>query len=201
MNCTLSTRCRLFFACLLLLGAAAPAQAQRQYFNWYFGDSAGVSFLGPTPQASVLLDGHVGLPLGAAAISDSSGRFQFSSDGYRVWDRTGRPMPGRNVSQVLRNFSFNARQVMALPVPGSASRYYVFVSQREFYRNEYPVGSTTPLVLPSVTVDMSARNGLGSIVAHDSLRLPAAVPQCELVIQNYDGVYSADFRALLAGFA
>ena len=129
-------------------------------------------FVAPTPQASVLLNGHVKFPQGAAAISDSAGRFQFSSDGYRVWDRTGRAMPGSNVSQVLRNFSANIRQVMALPVPGSASRYLVFVSQREFYQNEYPVGANSPLFLPYVVVDMNTRGGLGSIVRRDSVRLP-----------------------------
>jgi len=159
----------LFFA---VFGLAAPVQAQREYFNWYFGDSAGVSFAGAGQPTTVLLDGHVKFPQGAAAISDSTGRFQFSSDGYRVWDRTGRLMPGHNVSQVLRNFSSNARQVMAVPVPGRASRYYVFVSQREFYQNEYPVRSTTRMFLPYVTVDMSARNGLGGIVARDSVRIP-----------------------------
>lgn len=157
---------------LLQLHWSAPVRAQREYFNWYFGDSAGLSFVAPVPQASVLLNGHVAFPQGAAAISDSTGRFQFSSDGYRVWDRTGRLMPGSNVSQVLRNFWTNLRQVMALPVPGSASRYFVFVAQREFYQTEYPVNVRSHLFLPYVVVDMSTRNGLGSIVAHDSLRIP-----------------------------
>ncbi|MDO7853453.1 T9SS type B sorting domain-containing protein [Hymenobacter convexus] len=157
---------------LLVLGLAGSAQAQCEYFNWYFGDSAGISFVAPIPQAKPLLNGHVRFPQGAAAISDGAGNFQFSSDGYRVWDRNGRLMPGRNVSQVLRNFSANVRQVLALPQPGSTTRYYVFVSQREFYTNEYPTRSTTPLYLPYAVVDMSTRNGLGSIVARDSVRLP-----------------------------
>ena len=90
-----------------------------------------------------------------------------------MWDRNGRLMPGRNVSQVLVNYvSLNIRQAMAVPQPGRAGRYYVFTSHREFYRNEYAVGNTTRLYLPYVVVDMHARGGLGGIVAHDSLRLP-----------------------------
>ena len=177
---------------LTLLQWSRPAYAQREYFNWYFGDSAGISFVAPIPQASALRNGHVHFPQGAASISDSVGNFQFSSDGYRVWDRTGRLMPGRNVSQVLVNYvSLNIRQAMAVPQPGRAGRYYVFTSHREFYRNEYPVGSTTPLYLPYVVVDMNARGGLGGIVAHDSLRIPNFALHLTLPLYGLTGNWAA----------
>ncbi|GAB3865107.1 hypothetical protein GCM10028824_03500 [Hymenobacter segetis] len=161
----------------LWLTLAAPVQAQREYFNWHFGDSAAISFVSPTLQTTVLLDGHVKFPQGVASMSDGAGRFQFASDGYVAWDRTGRLMPGRNVSQVLRPYGYNRRQVMAVPAPGSTSRYYVFASQREFYANEFPVSGSTPVYLPYVVVDMTMRNGLGSIVAHDSLQIPLGLVQ------------------------
>ena len=161
----------------LWMAAALPVQAQRQYFNWYFGDSAAISFAAPTPQAAVLLDGHVKFPQGVASMSDGGGRFQFASDGYRVWDRTGRLMPGSNVSQTLRGYLYNRRQVMAVPAPGSSSRYYVFASQREFYPKEFPVSNSTRVFLPYVVVDMNTPNGLGGIVAHDSLQIPLGLVQ------------------------
>lgn len=159
---------------LVLLGVllAAPAWAQREYFNWYFGDSAGVSFVAPVPQPTPLLNGKVQFSLGTASMSDAAGRFAFATDGLTIWDRNWRPMPGRNVAQRLRGYGENKRHVLALPQPGSSSRYYVFVSQREFYADEYPVSGSNAQYLPYAVVDMNARNGAGGIVAWDSLQLP-----------------------------
>jgi gliding motility-associated-like protein len=175
----------------LWLAQAAPVQAQREYFNWYFGDSAALSFVAPTPQVRVLLDGHVKFPQGVASMSDGAGQLQFTSDGYRVWDRRGRLLPGANVPQTLRNYGINARQTIALPAPGSASRYYVFVSQREFYLNEYPVSQATALYLPYVVVDMSLRGGLGGLTLRDSLRLPDAALHIQAPLSGLAGNWAA----------
>ncbi|OON70316.1 hypothetical protein B0919_06175 [Hymenobacter sp. CRA2] len=176
---------------LCFLALSAPARAQREYFNWYFGDSAGISFVAPSPQPSALLNGKVKFPQGAASLSDDAGRFLFASDGYALWDRNWRLMPGRNVSQVLLNYSTNRRQVMVLPQPGSSSRFYVFVSQREFYTNEYPVGGASRLYLPYVVVDTNARNGLGGIVRRDSVQLPGWVLHIQAPIYGLTGNWAA----------
>ncbi|WP_162910596.1 T9SS type B sorting domain-containing protein [Hymenobacter oligotrophus] len=170
----------------------APVWAQREYHNWYFGDSTGLSFVNASPAPSVLTNGKWKFVQGAASISDAAGNFLFASDAYTVWDRNWRPMPGRNISQVLRFSGFNRRQVMALPQPGSSSRYYVFASQREFYSNEYPVGGgNTRLFLPYVVVDMSARGGLGGIVARDSLELPLWVLHAQAPIYGLSSNWAA----------
>jgi gliding motility-associated-like protein len=169
---------------VLLTGLGIPAQAQREYFNWYFGDKAGLSFLAASPQPSILLDNKIQFAQGVASMSDATGRFIFSSDGYTVWDRFWQPMPGRNISQTLKYYGSNARQVMAVPQPSHPNRYYVLASQREFYNDEYPVSGNTPLFMPYMVVDMSARNGLGALVAHDSLQLPALTLHVRVPIQG-----------------
>lgn len=191
MTKLLSSLWQMLLGACLWLASAGPVEAQREYFNWHFGQSAAVTFVAPVPQAAVLSTGQITFPQGAASISDGAGAFQFDSDGYRVWDRTGRPMPGANVVQTLKNYANNTRQVLVLPAPGSPSRYYVFVSQREYYPNEYPVSSTTALYLPYVVVDMSLRGGLGGIASHDSLRLPNAALGIQAPIFGLAGNWAA----------
>lgn len=144
------------------------ALAQREYFNWYFGNRAGITFNGSGPVA--ISNSQKSFLTGTACMSDSNGQFLFASDGAQIWDRTWQPMPGRITPHALIGFS--TRQVLAVRQPGSSSRYYVFRSSNQFSQGQFPVSSQTPIYMPFVVVDMVARNGLGAIVANDSLRLP-----------------------------
>lgn len=153
----------------LLLGLAGqPAQAQREYYNWYFGNSAGLTFT--TTPTQGLANGQRSFPYGAACISDSAGQFLLASDGYTVWDRQWQPLPGSMPGHPL--VGFHQRQVLLVRQPGPGRRYYVVRNSNQFLPSQYPLTATTRTHMPYAVVDLAARNGLGAIVARDSIALP-----------------------------
>lgn len=153
---------------LLIAWLPPEALAQREYYNWYFGNQAGITFNGLGPTA--LLDGQVAFLHGVTSISDGAGQFQFASDGAQIWDRNWQLMPG---SVSVNAFTASAlRQVLAVRQPGSSTRYYVFRSSNWFAYNQFPVVALLRPSLSYAVVDTQVRGGRGGIVANDSLRLP-----------------------------
>lgn len=114
----------LLFWVLLLGGfwSWQPAHAQKENYNWYFGNRAALSFQSGEPVAvsgSALYSYE-----GSASISDAAGNLLFYTNGEEVWNRNHARMPngaglgGHN----------SASQVAAIvPRPGSSTLYYVFV--------------------------------------------------------------------------
>lgn len=159
------------FRCFLLLPLLLswwPAQAQREYFNWYFGDRAGLTFTTTPPQA--LTDGQRSFPYGAACISDSVGQFLLASDGYTVWDRRWQPLPSTVCGYPV--VDIGRRQALLVRQPGPGRRYYVVRSSLRFPPGQTSAPSTVPS-LPYAVIDANARGGYGAIVARDSIVLPA----------------------------
>lgn len=110
---------------------------QKQGNNWYFGDSAGVTFNSGTPVA--LLNGALVFPPsqshneGSATISDSSGAILFYSDGMTVWNKQHQVMV--NGSGLLGNSSSTQSSVI-VPSPFNPDRfYYLFTVSSGFCCN------------------------------------------------------------------
>ena len=147
---------------LLLCLSILECQAQREYFNWYFGNRAGITFLGGVRP---LLDGNSRIYLQGASQSDSTGRFVFASDGNRVFDRQGTLLAnGDSIGE--QNF-VSVRDVLSVRQPGSANRYYIFneINNRG--------GAFFPAFSYSV-VDISQNGGLGRVVEKRRIvRLPS----------------------------
>ncbi len=109
---------------LLGLLLAQRAQAQREYYNWYFGERAGLTFL-TGPQA--LADGTLSFTNAAlACLSDKAGSYQFTTNGQQVWDRTGQVMAGG--SNIGTIYGAAGGTVLAVPQPGPPGRYYIFTN-------------------------------------------------------------------------
>ena len=67
------------------------AQSQHEADNWYFGDSAAVSFAGSSPVA--LTNSNMSIQEGVTSVSDQNGQLLFYCDGMSVWNRQHQVMP------------------------------------------------------------------------------------------------------------
>ncbi|WP_460503456.1 hypothetical protein, partial [Hymenobacter agri] len=166
-----------------MLLAAPGAQAQREYYNWYFGQQAGFTFM-TAPAA--LTNSALVLRNDMACLSDAAGNYQFTTDGQQVWNRLGQVMAGNST---LNNFP---QEIMAVPQPGRPGRYYIFTNANllKLLRG-YTPGFTYSVV------DMSANGGLGTVLPDSVVSLPA-IPRSNggLLITNFVAVRHANGRDL-----
>jgi gliding motility-associated-like protein len=143
------------FLCLVLFSTIGITQND-ETVNWYFGQNAGLNFIGQLdPQISY--DGQMLAPAGCATISDVNGNLQMYTNGDRILTKNHSLMnngllvtldaSGPTAIQPNKNTSQNS---IIIPVIDIENLYYVFT-----------VGPTG--LLYSV-VDMSLFNGLGSVI-------------------------------------
>ena len=99
--------------------------SQKEAYNWYFGERAGITFLpdGKNPRALTNAASVFNQLEGVASISDKDGNLLFYTDGSSIWDRRHYLMP--NGSGLLGNFSATQSAVI-VPQPERTGRYYVF---------------------------------------------------------------------------
>ncbi len=110
----------MFIVLLLFLNSSTAQQLQNA--RWYFGITAGLSFL-PNPVAPVPLAGSVmSEDESAASVSDTSGNLLFYTNGTTVWNRTHNPMP--NGSGLFGGPS-NTQGSVIVPKPGDPDNYYL----------------------------------------------------------------------------
>jgi large repetitive protein len=110
---------------LLFLFCPFVAFAQKQGNNWFFGDSAAITFNTgiPTP----ITNGQVAIPIGqshsegSSTISDSSGALLLYSNGMTVWNKFHQVI--QNGTGLLGNFSSTQSSVI-VPDPADPDRYY-----------------------------------------------------------------------------
>ena len=167
----------LLLSIVALLLTAPAAQAQREYYNWYFGQQAGLTFLtGPT----ALANGTLTLSHDMVCLSDAAGDYQFTTDGQKVWNRLGQVMAGSST------LSLYNQQVIAVPQPGRPGRYYIFTNKNLLTRGYRP-GFTYSVV------DMSQNGGLGTVLPDSTVDLPV-LPRSNgsLLITNFVAVRHAN---------
>lgn len=126
------------------------ASAQFQAANWYFGSSAGITFLTnpPTP----LLGGQINQSEGCCSISDAAGNLLFYSDGITVWDNTHAIMP--NGVNLLGGAS-STQSSIVVQDPGNSSKYYLITAPQEATFN--PMAYSI--------IDMTLNGGHGDVTA------------------------------------
>ncbi|MBU3741605.1 MAG: PKD domain-containing protein [Candidatus Kapabacteria bacterium] len=141
---------------LVMACACLPTTAQKQVWNWYFGNRAGITFR--NGQAEVLSDGMMSTPKGCASQSDrATGELLFYTDGITIWNRLHEVMPN---GTGLHGDATTSQGVIIVPMPGSQYVYYVF--------NAAPVSAPSLdgrcLCLTYSIVDMRRENGFGDVV-------------------------------------
>ena len=145
---------------LLLLPIVCYSQDYKRTFNWYFGDSAGISFATnpPTP----LSNGKMFTDEGCASISDTNGNLLFYTNGEKVWNKNHEIM---EMGDSLLGSIDATQSSIIIPQPGVDSIYNIF---------------TTPTKglggLRYSIVDMSANGGLGKVISRNIL---LQSPVCE----------------------
>ncbi|MCX6287268.1 MAG: hypothetical protein NTY96_09140 [Bacteroidetes bacterium] len=126
--------------------------SQREFNNWFFGDSAGVSFMTGSPVAflSNKMDAQSG---GTCNISDSLGNILFYSNNGEVYNRNNIVMPDGWLNGSIASMSY-IKQTIAFQQLNDHSKYYIFYNG---------LGGSPPGKLRYSVVDMNLDGGLGDI--------------------------------------
>ncbi len=134
--------------------------AQKEAWNWYFGDYAGVNFSTGIPVA--LSNSAMHASFGNGVISDSTGSLLFYTDGIQVWNRNHQQMPNGYglLSSNGSTGSMSYQTGLIIPKPDDPEIYYIFTVDNHF---QYPY--TKAGICYSV-VDMGLNNGLGDIITN-----------------------------------
>lgn len=146
--------CSLLFAVACLY--AQPPRSNLSSHNWYFGQNAGLTFVGGS--AEVLTNGRLNTLDGSAVASDPiTGRLLFYTDGKTVWDSTHTPMPA---GTGLLGHESSGQPALIVRKPGSGDIFYIFTTGAA----NTPNTSTRYSV-----VDMRANGGRGDVVEKNTL--------------------------------
>lgn len=138
------------FIIALLLHCGSNVQAQKEWYNWYFGDHAGISF--HTDPPTVLADSKIQTNEGVASISDADGNLLFYTDGSTIYNREHEVMQN---GIGLKGHESSTMSATIVKEPVSAFRYYVFTVAAEGDSNQDGINYSI--------VDMRLDGGLGGV--------------------------------------
>ncbi|PKP17669.1 MAG: hypothetical protein CVU06_12920, partial [Bacteroidetes bacterium HGW-Bacteroidetes-22] len=129
--------------------------AQGEWNNWYFGQKAGITFQNGSPPTALLNSNMVAGVAGVSVVSDSAGQLLFYTHGGGIFNRQHQIMLN---SYGLHGYNVH-ESVVAVPLPGSSDKYYVFT-------NGFLTSPPSPpgYTLEYSIVDMTLDNGLGGIL-------------------------------------
>jgi gliding motility-associated-like protein len=155
---------------LILLIFNILAYSQKQNNNWYFGDHAGLDFSSGSPVA--VINGQINTAEGCSTISNNSGNLLFYTDGQTVYNKNHIVMP--NGTGLLGHPS-TTQSALITPVPGNASKYYIFTIDDLGDAMTYSI------------VDMALQSGNGDVTATKNVMLHPAVSEKQCAVQRCDG--------------
>ena len=145
---------RILVSISLLIFLSVGGFCQNRAANWYFGNNAGVEFLGE--DVNVLTDGELVAHAGCATISNLNGDLLFYTNGAKVWNRDHSIMA--NGDSLIGSQLVNQNSII-VPLPNSDSLYYLFTINNidSICGFNYSV------------IDMSKGGGLGRVVTKNVL--------------------------------
>ena len=127
--------------------------AQREGYNWYFGNGAALDFSSGAPVFSNA--SSMAANEGCASISDVNGNLLFYTNGNNVWNKNHNQMQG---GSGLLGSSQSAQSSIIVPRPSFPNQYFIFTVPN-WYDNSG---------LNCYTVDMSFNGGLGKVINNTS---------------------------------
>lgn len=148
---------------ILLCSANLFGQGGR-FNNWYFGNTAGLSFASGAPVA--LTNGALVTTEGCASISDGSGNLLFYTDGVTVWNANHVPMTN---GTGLTGHASSTQSAIIVQQPLNPNRYFIFTADAD----------TGPNGIRYSVVDMNLSGGLGAVTATKNVLLQT--PSCEKI--------------------
>jgi hypothetical protein len=143
----MKTKVLLFLLCVFVSINATFSQGEAS--NWYFGNSAGITF--NTDPPTCLLGGQTQIQEGCATVSDRFGNLMFYTDGQKVWNKNHKIMPN---GTGLTGDPSSTQSGMFVPNPQNTSEYFVFTVSAVGNRD---------LLFAYSTIDITADGGLGAI--------------------------------------
>jgi len=156
--------------------------AQKQANNWYFGDSAGISFSQNTP---IKLDDSRMASNGGATVSQShpfTGQLLFYSNGESVWNRDHNVMLN---GEVLMGTSYSTNSAYTVPNPGNSNQYYLFTVKTDPFVSETQFRSAT---IYYSSIDMTLDSGKGAVVEQEkNILLEDSVTEKIVAIPHRNG--------------
>lgn len=150
-----------FTLLFVLIISFCKAQDYKRTQNWYFGDSAGLSFATDPPTA--LTDGTINTIEGCATMSDTNGNLLFYTNGVRVWNKNHQVMDN---GAGLNGHISSTQSSLIVPWPGNDSLFYIFITDAvgQFNGLQYSL------------VNIRENNGLGKVTLKNVL---LQTPVCE----------------------
>lgn len=146
-----------------------PVMAQKEYANWYFGDSAAVSFISGSPVS--IKGSNMSTIEGCSSISDENGNLLFYTNGEYVWNKEHRYMDQLFVNGLLLGGGSSTQSALIVQQPRSKQFYYIFTTNNlENVPYDYGVNYSV--------VDMFADSGRGSIVVKNQFLIKGS---CEKI--------------------
>lgn len=167
-----------YFPFIILILLSCKAKAQQETMNWYFGETAGISFLSGSPVATV--NGSLSTMEGCSSISDFNGDLLFYTDGMSVWNNDNIKMP--NGHDLLGDPS-STQSGIIIPKPYSDTYYYIFTI------DDVANGPGGANGFNYSLVDISLDNGKGDIV--DTVKnINLTSPACEKIaaVKHANGI-------------
>lgn len=141
----------LFFTFWLCL---TELSAQKEFFNWYFGDLAGITFNTPQMNPTVLTGNPVFQYEGSATISDQFGNLLFSTNGEYVFNYLGQ----RINEDKLKGHQSSTQSALIAKRPGPGKIYYIFTTDASEYVDPPNEGLNYSIV------DMDGNEGRGVMI-------------------------------------
>jgi gliding motility-associated-like protein len=114
---------RLLLTYCFLVGIA-PAFAQKQVNNWYFGARAGLDF-NQNPPKALANDGTASSFEGTACMSDNNGNLLFYTNGLIILNKLHQKMKNGGG---LSGHQSSTNNCLIVPMPGNDSIYYIFTT-------------------------------------------------------------------------
>lgn len=151
-----------FYILFFLILTYYTGFGQKEAYNWYFGQNAGISFNSGT--ATAVTDGKLTTFEGCSSISDANGNLLFYTDGRKVWNKNHVQMLN-SFPTLLKGDPSSTQSGIIIPKPGSSTAYYIFTvdMQAGMALIAGDVDGTSNGMMYS-EVDMTADSGRGAIV-------------------------------------
>jgi gliding motility-associated-like protein len=165
MRKRLNDSCRFILFLLFCITWTVNGTAQSARFNnWYFGNTAGISFASGSPVA--LTNSAMSTTEGCASISDASGNLMFYTNGINVYNRNHLVMTN---GTGLTGHQSSTQSAIIVQKPSSNNIYYIFTADAD----------NGPNGIRYTEVDMSLSTGLGAVTANKNILLQS--PSCEKI--------------------
>ena len=113
---------KLMYMSLIII-SLSQLQAQKTYFNWYFGQDTGITFNTNDGNPKKITDSNIDSYKGSASISDEKGNLLFYTNGEQVWNRYHDVMPN---GSGLFGRTNSGQSALIVPKPESINKYYIF---------------------------------------------------------------------------